>query len=158
MAEKSTRIVVEFKNSFHTKSKNEMSPNLLIIEINPNETVSFQLNSKNPVNGKIEPVKISFSTQQADIPEAYERLIYYAIRGNSTFFAHWKEVELSWEWVQPILESFKENLIPLYGYQAGSNGPEAANRLLRKDGFKWWLDESQLEVDLDKFEDESVAQ
>ena len=141
MAEKSTRIVVEFKNSFHTKSKNEMSPNLLIIEINPNENVSFQLNSKNPVNGKIEPVKISFSTQQADIPEAYERLIYDAIRGNSTFFAHWKEVELSWEWVQPILEAFKENLIPLYGYQAGSNGPEAANRLLRKDGFKWWLDE-----------------
>ena len=158
MAEKSTRIVVEFKNSFHIKNKNEMSPNLLIIEINPNENVSFQLNSKNPVNGKIEPVKISFSTQQADIPEAYERLIYDAIRGNSTFFAHWKEVELSWEWVQPILEAFKENLIPLYGYQAGSNGPEAANRLLRKDGFKWWLDESQLEVDLDKFEDESVAQ
>ena len=158
MAEKSTRIVVEFKNSFHIKNKNEMSPNLLIIEINPNENVSFQLNSKNPVNGKIEPVKISFSTQQADIPEAYERLIYDAIRGNSTFFAHWKEVELSWEWVQPILEAFKENLIPLYGYQAGSNGPEAANRLLRKDGFKWWLDESQLEVDLVEFGNESVAQ
>ena len=158
MAEKSTRIVVEFKNSFHIKSKNEMSPNLLIIEINPNENVSFQLNSKNPVNGKIEPVKISFSTQQADIPEAYERLIYDAIRGNSTFFAHWKEVELSWEWVQPILEAFKENLIPLYGYQAGSNGPEAANRLLRKDGFKWWLDESQLEVDLVESGKESVAQ
>jgi glucose-6-phosphate 1-dehydrogenase len=155
MAQKSTRIVVEFKHSFHTKSKNEMSPNLLIIEINPNENVSFQLNSKNPVNGKIEPVKISFSTQQAEIPEAYERLIYDAIRGNSTFFAHWKEVELSWEWVQPILEAFKENLIPLYGYQAGSNGPEAANRLLRDDGFKWWLDENELEVELGN---ESVAQ
>ena len=158
MAEKSTRIVVEFKNSFHIKNKNEMSPNLLIIEINPNENVSFQLNSKNPVNGKIEPVKISFSTQQADIPEAYERLIYDAIRGNSTFFAHWKEVELSWEWVQPILEAFKENLIPLYGYQAGSNGPEAANRLLREDGFKWWLDESELEVNLVELGNESVAQ
>ena len=94
-----------------------MAPNLLIIEINPNENVSLQLNSRNPVNGKIEPVKISFSTEQADIPEAYERLIYDAIRGDSTFFAHWKEVELSWEWVQPILEAFKENLIPLYRYQ-----------------------------------------
>ena len=29
--------------------------------------------------------------------------------------------------------------------QAGSNGPEAANRLLREDGFKWWLDEDELE-------------
>ena len=158
MAEKSTRIVVEFKNSFHIKNKSDMSPNLLIIEINPNENVSFQLNSKNPVSGKIEPVKISFSTQQADIPEAYERLIYDAIRGNSTFFAHWKEVELSWEWVQPILGAFKENLIPLYGYEAGSNGPGAANRLLRKDGFKWWLDENEAEVNLDELGNESVAQ
>src|SRR3954468_16235101 len=148
MAEKSTRIVVEFKNSFHIRDKNEMSPNLLIIEINPNENVSFQLNSKNPINGKIEPVKISFLTEQADIPEAYERLIYDAFGGNSTFFAHWKEVELSWEWVQPILEAFKEKLTPLYGYQAGSNGPEAANRLLREDGFKWWLDERELQVNL----------
>ena len=107
-------------------------PNLLIIEISPNENVSLQLNSRNPMNGKIEPVKIGFSTEQKDVPEAYERLIYDAIRGDSTFFAHWKEVELSWEWVQPILEAFKENLIPLYEYPAGSNGPEAANRLLEK--------------------------
>jgi glucose-6-phosphate 1-dehydrogenase len=144
MAEKSTRIVVEFKNNFNSRNKNKMSPNLLIIEINPNENVSFQLNSKNPINGEIEPVKISFSTEQADIPEAYERLIYDAFRGNSTFFAHWKEVELSWEWVQPILDAFKENLVPLNRYQAGSYGPEAANRLLRENGFKWWLDESAL--------------
>ncbi len=147
MAEKSTRIVVEFKNSLKKRQANEMAPNLLIIEINPNENVSLQINSRNPANGKIEPVKISFSTEQADIPEAYERLIYDAFRGDSTFFAHWKEVELSWEWVQPILEAFTENLIPLYHYPAGSHGPEAANRLLGKDGFKWWLDDGELEAE-----------
>ena len=54
---------------------------------------------------------------------------------------------MSWEWVQPILDAFEENLIPLYQYQAGSHGPEAANRLLRKDGFKWWLDEDELEAE-----------
>lgn len=142
LAEKSTRIVIEFKNLFTTEKK--MSPNLLIIEISPNENVSLQLNSRNPVNGKIEPVKISFQTESSSIPEAYERLIYDAFRGDSTFFAHWKEVELSWEFVQPILEAFKENRIPLYGYKAGSNGPEAANRLLREEGFKWWLDAERL--------------
>jgi glucose-6-phosphate 1-dehydrogenase len=141
MAEKSTRIVVEFKNSSKKRRTNEMAPNLLIIEINPNENVSLQINSRNPSNGKIEPVKISFSTEQADLPEAYERLIYDAFRGDSTFFAHWREVELSWQWVQPILEAFEEKLVPLYPYPAGSNGPEAANQLLRKDGFNWWLDE-----------------
>ena len=140
MAEKSTRIVVEFKRSLKKGKMKKIAPNLLIIEINPNENVSLQINSRNPVSGKIEPVKISFSTEQTDIPEAYERLIYDAFRGDATFFAHWKEVELSWKWVQPILEAFAENLLPLNHYPAGSNGPEAANNLLCEDGFKWWLD------------------
>jgi glucose-6-phosphate 1-dehydrogenase len=59
-----------------------------------------------------------------------------SFRRDSTFFAHWNKVELSWKWVQPILEAFKDNLIPLHQYPAGSDGPEAASRLLQDDGFK----------------------
>lgn len=147
MKEKSTRIVIEFKNTLklHYKDNDQkVEPNLLIIEISPDENVSLQLNSKNPLkNGKIEPVRINFSCEQTGVgvPEAYERLIYDALIGDSTFFAHWKEVELSWEWVQPILEAFEEELLPLYEYQSGSYGPDAANSLLLENGFKWWLDE-----------------
>jgi glucose-6-phosphate 1-dehydrogenase len=145
MKEKSTRIVIEFKNQTdHSYKNNQMHPNLLIIEINPDENISFQLNSKNPLNnGKVEPVRINLSNDQISlgVPEAYERLIYDAINGDSTFFAHWKEVELSWEWVQPILDAFKENLVPLTDYQSGSYGPAAADLLLLENGFKWWLDE-----------------
>lgn len=150
MKEKSTRIVIEFKDSLKElyRNRNEKTePNLLIIEINPNENVSLQLNSKNPLNdGKMEPVRINFASEQEDVPEAYERLIFDAIRGDSTFFAHWKEVELSWEWVQPILEAFEENLVPLHLYQSGSYGPEAAHLLLKEDGFKWWLDKESLKT------------
>ncbi|QGQ45256.1 glucose-6-phosphate dehydrogenase [Metabacillus sediminilitoris] len=146
---KSTRIVIEFKDSLKElyENKNEkIIPNLLIIEINPNENITLQLNHKNPLHdGKIEPVKINFSAEQKGVPEAYERLIFDAFRGDSTFFAHWKEVEMSWEWVQPILDAFKENLLPLHLYEAGSNGPDAAESLLKADGFKWWLDEVDLE-------------
>ena len=148
MKEKSTRIVIEFKDSLKElyRNRNEQTePNLLIIEINPNENVSLQLNSKNPLNdGKMEPVRINFTSEQEGVPEAYERLIFDAICGDSTFFAHWKEVELSWEWVQPILEAFEENLVPLHLYQSGSYGPEAAHLLLKEDGFKWWLDKESL--------------
>lgn len=144
MKEKSTRIVIEFKDSLKDLYVNQnegVEPNLLIIEINPNENISLQLNSKNPLNnGKMEPVRVNFSTESKGVPEAYERLIFDAFRGDSTFFAHWKEVELSWKWVQPILEAFEENLLPLHSYLSGSYGPEEANRLLKEDGFKWWLD------------------
>lgn len=48
---------------------------------------------------------------------------------------------MSWEWVQPILDAFKENLLPLYEYRSGSYGPEASDALLAEQGYKWWLDE-----------------
>jgi glucose-6-phosphate 1-dehydrogenase len=153
MKGKSTRIVIEFKNQAdHSYKNNQMNPNLLIIEINPDENISFQLNSKNQLNnGRVEPVRIHLSNDQISlgIPEAYERLIYDAINGDSTFFAHWKEVELSWEWVQPILNAFEENLVPLNEYQSGSYGPAAADLLLLENGFKWWLDE-RLQVGKEK--------
>lgn len=142
MTEKSTRIVIEFKNTLkdlYRTQEEETAPNLLVIEINPNESISLRLNSKNPLNnGKIEPVNVGFSAKQADVPEAYELLIYDAMRGDSTFFAHWKEVELSWKWVQPILEAFEENTIPLQLYPSGSMGPDASHQLLAEEGYKWW--------------------
>ncbi len=54
------------------------------------------------------------------------------------FFAHWEEVELSWKWVQPILEAFNNEGFPLHFYSAGTMGPTASKHLLEEDGFKWW--------------------
>ncbi|OQP17304.1 glucose-6-phosphate dehydrogenase, partial [Geobacillus zalihae] len=84
-----------------------------------------------------EPVHMDFATNQKEVPEAYELLIFDALHGDSTFFAHWKEVELSWKWLQPILEAFAENRLPLYSYRSGSMGPEASYQLLKEDGFYW---------------------
>jgi glucose-6-phosphate 1-dehydrogenase len=146
MKEKSTRIVVEFKNPLKGLYQSEQA-NLLVIEIAPYEGISLQLNSKNLENGAgLESIHVDYMAIQKDIPEAYERLIFDALRGDSTFFAHWDEVELSWQWVQPILEAFEENLLPLYHYEAGSYGPQAAHRLLEQDGFKWWLDKESLKT------------
>ena len=94
-------------------------------------------------NGKIDQVEIDLTEVPKDVPEAYERLIFDAIKGDSTFFAHWDEVELSWEWVQPILDAFEQNEVPLHFYPAGSNGPEASEKLLAANGYKWWIDSKQ---------------
>ncbi|MET3195082.1 glucose-6-phosphate dehydrogenase [Bacillus sp. OAE603] len=151
LKEKSTRIVFEFKNPMQDdlyKKRNELvGPNLLVIEINPSERVSFYLNSKN-IDGKIEPVRADYLANATDQPEAYELLVHDAIRGDAKFFAHWKEVELAWQFVQPILEAFEENLTPLHSYKAGLFGPDASSQLLAEDGFKWWLDSDSEESDL----------
>ncbi|KQL44198.1 glucose-6-phosphate dehydrogenase [Brevibacillus choshinensis] len=146
MKEKSTKIVIEFKNpleQLYHHQQEKPAPNLLIISVNPDEGIALQVNSKNPSNsGKIEPVTVDFSAGTKDVPEAYELLLFDALRGDSTYFAHWTEVELSWMWVEPILEAFRENLVPLHTYPAGSNGPDASEELLRADGFQWWLDKA----------------
>ncbi|GGF10216.1 glucose-6-phosphate 1-dehydrogenase [Halobacillus andaensis] len=140
MKEKSTRIVMEFKSPYGRRYEDQdLEPNLLIIEISPNKGVTLQLNSKNSLNnGKLEPVHINFSKDQRDLPEAYELLLLDAMRGDQTYFAHWDEVEMSWEWVQPILDVYEQDEAPLYLYEAGSMGPKAADRLIHEDGFQWW--------------------
>lgn len=152
--EKSTRIVIQFKDPLDKANgkDREAAPNLLIIEIGPKEGISFQLNLKTSgQETSTEPIRVQYSAEQRDVPEAYENLFRDALAGDSTFFAHWDEVEMSWQWVQPLLEAFEENLIPLHPYAAGSNGPEAAHVLLKEDGFTWLLDpeEPESETDLD---------
>ncbi|MGF7047729.1 glucose-6-phosphate 1-dehydrogenase [Paenibacillus sp. DS2015] len=137
---KSTRIVIEFKEPLeqYRKQDNEhATPNLLVLEIGPDESVTLYLNSSDPFsNNSSEPVLVNCYSSSNDMPEAYENLIHDAVRGDSTFFAHWDEVEMSWKWVQPILDAVEMNTLPLHGYSAGSFGPEASNTLLGED--QWW--------------------
>ena len=138
---KSTRIVFEFKNRAQETDvlPNEgITKNLLILEINPNEGISLKLNIKDPSSERFEPAYINFSTNLDNQSDAYELLLFDAMLGNATFFAHWDEVELSWKWIQPILEAFQTDVLPLHPYPAGSTGPKAADQLLESDQFNWW--------------------
>ncbi|MFC4776236.1 glucose-6-phosphate dehydrogenase [Paenibacillus sp. GCM10023252] len=150
MKEKSTRIVIEFKEpiKYSPQRKDDGSvPNLLVFEMSPGEAITLQLNEKDSEHkGRFKPVHIDLHASGDDVPEAYENLIHNALNGDSTFFAHWDEVELSWQWVQPILEAFEENLVPLHLYEAGTYGPPESDALLAEDGYHWWLDDKDEQV------------
>jgi len=145
LKEKSTRIVVEFKEPVKqawSPKEEGAEPNLLVIEIGPNESITLQLNTKESgPSGSFKPIHIDLHPHAENSPEAYENLIGDALDGDSTFFAHWDEVELSWQWVQPILDAFAEDLVPLHTYAAGSYGPAESDALLARDGFHWWFDD-----------------
>lgn len=139
MDQKSTQIVIEFKGKItDAEALQGIAPNLLVLEISPDESISMRMNLKDVSGNCFRPAWIDFSINSKNQPEAYELLLFDAMLGNSTFFAHWKEVELSWKWIQPLLEAFQEDLLPLHSYPAGSTGPEAANQLLLADQYKWW--------------------
>jgi glucose-6-phosphate 1-dehydrogenase len=63
-------------------------------------------------------------------PEAYERLIVDALRGDATLFTRADEVEASWAICDPILEAWSDSVAPLATYSAGTAGPAEASGLL----------------------------
>jgi glucose-6-phosphate 1-dehydrogenase len=69
-------------------------------------------------------------------PEAYERLIMDAMRGDATLFTRNDEVEAQWSIIDPFIVAWQNDGIELPAYPAGSQGPEEANRLL-SDGNRW---------------------
>lgn len=142
---KYTEVIVEFKHYPHPsylKDFSDLAPNLLVIRIQPREGVYLQFNAKEPgARQKIVPVRMDFC-QNCQIgvnsPEAYERLIYDVMRGDSTLFTRWDEVEYSWRFIDKIAEAWAKREPGFPNYPAGSNGPEAADILLEQDGRKWW--------------------
>jgi glucose-6-phosphate 1-dehydrogenase len=72
------------------------------------------------------------------LPEAYERLLLDALRGDPTLFMRSAELEAAWEFVTPILEAWqREKPAELPAYAAGSWGPPAADRLTEGCGASW---------------------
>ncbi len=65
------------------------------------------------------------------LPEAYERLLLDALRGDATLFTRSHEVAAAWEFITPILEAWEGQPAPRFpNYAAGSWGPIEADRLL----------------------------
>ncbi|WP_223703059.1 glucose-6-phosphate dehydrogenase [Sutcliffiella deserti] len=146
MSTKSTKVVVQFKdipmNLYYNRGE-KVDPNLLVINIQPDEGITLHLNAKK--SGKditTTPIKLNYTNNCFDgfnTPEAYERLIYDAMRGDMTNFTHWDEVALSWNFVDEVSkvwESTKAEEFP--NYEAGSMGPKKADEMLHRDGFHWW--------------------
>ncbi|SFH24980.1 glucose-6-phosphate 1-dehydrogenase [Desulfotomaculum arcticum] len=141
---KSTEIIIQFKplpRVLYARLFGQLNPNLLVIKIQPKEGVFFQFNAKKPgTESIIVPVQMDFCQNcrlDNNSPEAYERLLFDILRGDSTLFARWDEVEYSWRFVDNIASAWQEQQPEFPNYAAGSTGPAAAQTLLARDGREW---------------------
>lgn len=141
-----TEIVIHFKPNPHKifAQKNGLDNvgNKLIIRIQPDEGLVLRFGMKVPGAGfRVDQVSMDFrysSLHENHIPDAYERLLSDCMTGDATLFQRGDAVEATWQYVQPILDTWKENpAIPVYGYPAGSWGPEQSETMLSKDGLEW---------------------
>jgi glucose-6-phosphate 1-dehydrogenase len=144
LARKVTEIAVTLQPvphlAFEAEGSIGVQPNQLVMTMQPNEGVSLSLGAKIPgTRMRIRPVNMEFLYGTAFLsqsPEAYERLIMDAMRGDATLFTRDDEVEGQWRVIDPILQTWSESGDPLPTYPAGSQGPEEANRVL-KPGDRW---------------------
>ncbi len=138
LARKITEIAVTLKPVPHLAFSQDGSlgvqPNQLILTVQPNEGVTLQLGAKIPgTRMSIRPVNMEFlygTSFLSQSPEAYERLIMDAMRGDPTLFTRDDEVEAQWLICDPIVTAWAHTPGPLPQYQAGSQGPAEGRRIL----------------------------
>jgi glucose-6-phosphate 1-dehydrogenase len=145
LARKVTEIAVTLKPVPHLAFQQDggsvgVQPNQIVLTVQPNEGASISLGAKIPgTRMRIRPVIMEFlygTAFMSESPEAYERLITDAMRGDATLFTRDDEVEAQWAIVDPILETWAADDSPLPQYESGSEGPEEADEILRP-GHRW---------------------
>ncbi len=126
---------------FKGTSDEDVAPNVLILQIQPDESITINFEAKVPgPTMNLKPVDMKFSYAEAfnvGIAEAYQRLILDCLRGDATLFMRKDMVEIAWWLVMPVIDLWKNTKAKFPNYAAGSWGPKEAHDLLEKDGRKW---------------------
>jgi glucose-6-phosphate 1-dehydrogenase len=145
LARRVTEIAVQFKNVPHPLFQSPdggITPNVLAMRIQPDEGIAVRFTSKEPGQHTIlRDVAMDFRYGAAfgsNTPEAYERLLLDAMRGEATLFTRRDEVEEQWSYMDHVFDAWRtSSAVPPPIYAGGSWGPEAADDLLAKDGRRW---------------------
>jgi glucose-6-phosphate 1-dehydrogenase len=139
LTRKVTEIAVTLKPvphlAFRSSGSVGVQANQVILTVQPDEGVSVSLGAKIPgPTMRIRPVNMEFrygTAFMSQSPEAYERLILDAMRGDATLFTRNDEIEALWGIIDPILTAWHDDTSsPIPQYESGSAGPAEAAELL----------------------------
>ncbi|MBS4010756.1 MAG: glucose-6-phosphate dehydrogenase [Roseovarius sp.] len=147
LRDRASEIAVVFKDAPHSIFGADAGRhrNILTIRLQPNEGIELGVTIKEPGPGGMRlidvPLDMTFAEalgpEEADFPDAYERLIMDVIRGNQTLFMRGDEVEAAWAWTDPIIADWEEEGATPLDYATGSAGPDDALMLMHRDGRRW---------------------
>ncbi len=126
--------------TFPSVYSDSLSANRLTIDIQPEMDIRLRFTAKRPgLEMALNPVEMVFDyncSKQA--PEAYETLLLDAMQGDATLFMRSDQVEIAWEVITPILETWQSRpSLEFPNYAAGMWGPENAEALIAREGHTW---------------------
>jgi glucose-6-phosphate 1-dehydrogenase len=141
-----TEIVIHFQPTAHRLFPNQeefhQKRNMLIMRIQPDEGILLKYGMKIPGAGfNVQEVNMDFhysSLSNTKLPEAYERLLLDCMHGDSTLYTRGDALETSWKFFDPILNAWQRRPdLKVFGYPAGTWGPEPVDALMFYHGFAW---------------------
>jgi len=145
LARRVTEIAIHWKKVPHglfQAPDGGIAPNVLAMRIQPDEGIALRFTTKEPGQHTIlRNMAMDFRYGAAfgsNTPEAYERLLLDAMRGDATLFTRRDEVEEQWEFVGHVFDAWRTDAnAPPPLYPAGSWGPEQADDLIAHGGRRW---------------------
>ncbi len=146
LAQKISQAIIQFRpvphQSFPASANQDWLPNLMEIDIQPDEGIALHFQAKQPgVDLRLSSQEMRFRYSEAfqkSPPEAYETLLLDVIRGDATLFMRADQVENAWTAIEPVLEVWG-SVAPadFPNYPGGSWGPPSAETLIAQDGRRW---------------------
>ena len=146
LTRRTTEIAIQFKQVpfalFRDTPVETLTPNVLALQIQPDEGISLQFGAKRPgPDIHLGAVRMDFRYRDyfnTDPSTGYETLVYDCMIGDPILFQRADSVEASWAVVQPVLDLWhSDKSVPLEFYTAGTAGPDAAEQLLWRSGRQW---------------------
>lgn len=145
LQEKTSSITVQFQpvphSTFSTAMSDGLLPNRLTINIQPQMDIRLRFSAKRPgLEMELTPAEMIFNYDDCSnqAPEAYETLLLDALQGDATLFMRSDQVEVAWEVIMPILDTWNARpSLEFPNYSAGMWGPENAEALIAREGHTW---------------------
>ena len=146
LAKRVSEIAIQFRQPPHLMFPlppgETLSPNVLVIRVQPDEGLSLCFEIKVPGVGiRMTSARMEFGYDDifgATEHDAYETLLLDCMTGDATLFLRNDATEAAWRAVDPVIAAWDAD--PATGfpnYAAGSWGPAAAEALLAAAGAKW---------------------
>jgi glucose-6-phosphate 1-dehydrogenase len=147
MSCRTTQIVIQFRKPPHLMfaegKRTNVEPNRLVVQIQPAEGIQLHMQTKVPDAGmRLQTTDLNFEFRHdftGAMPEAYQRLLLDALKGDASLFARADEAELAWGIIDPILAAWQSPAAsPLETYSPGAWGPESCTQWMLDQGREWF--------------------
>lgn len=138
--EKKAEIRIQFKNTPTALFPNTVRDEL-VIRVQPSEAVYMKVMNKIPgLSGDLTVSDLDLTYHQKFegkyYPDAYERLLLEAIKGNHNLFVRDDELSAAWRIFTPLLHKIESEKIKPFDYVYGGRGPMEAEEQVAHHGWR----------------------